>query len=231
MKSCLTDLSNSSIASPAIDEARRERPVSEAQLVERRDGAQTRRFPLNTDVTSIGRGEDNHIVLTDPLVSRHHAEVRWQETHWLIRDLGSRNGTYVNGLKVDQPTPLRRGDLIAVGDLAFTLESDETMEARAVPGSSVQLRIDLATAQIWSGGRAVQTTAQEYRALALLHAKHGMLVTKEELSKQVWPEYAGDVSDETIAQLISRLRRKIEPRPDRPRHILTVRGLGYRLVS
>jgi two-component system response regulator RegX3 len=80
-------------------------------------------------------------------------------------------------------------------------------------------------------GEAVTVGAKEYLALAYLYAQGGALVTKEALAGAVWPEYQGDVSDYNIEQLISRLRRKIEATPVRPKHLLTVRGLGYRLVT
>ncbi|HZQ38468.1 MAG TPA: helix-turn-helix domain-containing protein [Dehalococcoidia bacterium] len=50
------------------------------------------------------------------------------------------------------------------------------------------------------------------------------------MAQAVWPEYQGGVGDYNIEQVISRLRRKLEPEPERPRHLLTVRGLGYRLM-
>lgn len=53
---------------------------------------------------------------------------------------------------------------------------------------------------------------------------------KEELAVHVWPEHGGGVTDADIAQLISGLRRKLEEDAEHPQYLLTVRGLGYRLV-
>ena len=54
-------------------------------------------FPLGFEPTSIGRHGDNEIILPDGQVSRHHAEIVMQGGRWLVADLGSANGTYVNG--------------------------------------------------------------------------------------------------------------------------------------
>ena len=64
----------------------------------------------------------------------------------------------------------------------------------------------------------------------MLYASRGALISKQDLALQVWPEYQGVVGDENIEQLISRLRRKLETDPQHPRYLLTVRGLGYRLI-
>lgn len=79
-------------------------------------------------------------------------------------------------------------------------------------------------------GREVRLTAKELLALAALHGRSGDLCSKDELAKKVWPEFEGAVDDESIEQVISRLRRKIEPDPRHPRYLLTARGLGYRLL-
>jgi two-component system response regulator RegX3 len=75
----------------------------------------------------------------------------------------------------------------------------------------------------------VQLTAKEYQVLAVLHAADGGLVTKHDLAQRAWPEVGGVAGNESIEQMLSRLRRKLEADPERPQHLITVRGLGYRL--
>jgi hypothetical protein len=70
---------------------------------------------------TIGRAKDCDCVLTDPTVSRHHAELRRDGERWLLRDLGSRNGTRVNGMRVLAPTEVHPGDRIALGDARYRL--------------------------------------------------------------------------------------------------------------
>ncbi len=72
------------------------------------------RYLLDRDVTTIGRHPDSHIFLDDVTVSRRHAEVTRQDEGLTARDLGSLNGTYVNGDRVEERL-LRSGDEVQVG--------------------------------------------------------------------------------------------------------------------
>jgi FHA domain/CARDB len=89
------------------------------QLVEQGTGEA---FPLGFEPASIGRHADNQIILPDPQVSRHHAEIVMQGGRWVISDLGSANGTYVNGQRIHGPQVLGHGDLIRIGQTQFQVE-------------------------------------------------------------------------------------------------------------
>ncbi|MGI8978498.1 MAG: sigma 54-interacting transcriptional regulator [Pirellulaceae bacterium] len=69
--------------------------------------------------TRIGRGLECDIVLSDPLSSRVHATVVCEDGDWWVRDSGSRNGSFVNGQKIDEAR-LAEGDLLKVGSSEFT---------------------------------------------------------------------------------------------------------------
>lgn len=92
-------------------------------------------FPLTEETVSIGSGEDNDIVLADPKVSSQHATITWQaETGaYMIEDLGSAEGTYVNERPVEMPKPLRHGDVIRVGDTILDLKLSPDASAAGVP--------------------------------------------------------------------------------------------------
>ncbi len=64
---------------------------------------------------TIGRHPSNDITLDDPSVSGEHAQIGFERTRWVVRDLGSTNGTLVNGSRIDGPTTLRSGDDVRVG--------------------------------------------------------------------------------------------------------------------
>ena len=66
----------------------------------------------------LGRGDDCQIMLPDPLCSRVHAEVIWQGDQWMVRDVESRNGTYVNDQKIDEAV-LDDGHNMRVGSVEF----------------------------------------------------------------------------------------------------------------
>ena len=70
---------------------------------------------------TIGRAKDCDCVLAEPTVSRLHAELRRDGERWLLRDLGSRNGTRVNGLRLLEAIEVRPGDRVALGDARYRL--------------------------------------------------------------------------------------------------------------
>lgn len=77
-------------------------------------------FPLG-DRVRIGREAGNEIRLADRRVSRHHAILERVGHGYLITDQGSSNGTYVNGVRISQPTPLHSGDTVTIGDTQLTV--------------------------------------------------------------------------------------------------------------
>jgi hypothetical protein len=78
-------------------------------------------LPAEPSRILIGRAPGCHFVLTDLTVSRFHAELYRTESGegWLISDLGSMNGTRVNGWRLTGPAPLRPGDQVGFGNLSF----------------------------------------------------------------------------------------------------------------
>jgi hypothetical protein len=76
----------------------------------------------------IGRAADNSILLPDDSVSAHHARLTYISGQWILEDLGSKNGTFVNDLPVDQALVVTDGDQIRFGALSFLLgrEASET---------------------------------------------------------------------------------------------------------
>lgn len=72
-------------------------------------------FELTEVLTTLGRARDNHIVLSDPTVSRYHARVDRQGDAFVISDLGSMSGTWLNGRRLTTPQWLREGDTIVLG--------------------------------------------------------------------------------------------------------------------
>jgi|SRR5579884_3168528 len=71
-------------------------------------------FPL-APVSTIGRRPDCTVVLDEPFVSGEHGELRLSQGRWWLRDLGSTNGTFVNGSRVTVPTGVQPGDTLQFG--------------------------------------------------------------------------------------------------------------------
>jgi pSer/pThr/pTyr-binding forkhead associated (FHA) protein len=80
-------------------------------------GGQPRRIslPKGGTVLTIGRGPDCDLVLEDNQVSKRHAQIRRQDSFMFLYELGSKNGTYLNGKRLVEPRPVRSGDVIRVG--------------------------------------------------------------------------------------------------------------------
>ena len=87
-----------------------------------------KRFELTRD-TAIGRDTSNDICIDMSFVSRQHARVTRQEKRWFVQDLGSRNGTQVNGIPVEGITRLDNGDQIKVGGAIFKYIAGGNVEA------------------------------------------------------------------------------------------------------
>ena len=104
--------------------------------------------PVWSDMT-IGRLSQCDLILGEPGVSRQHARIEERDGRWTIRDLGSQNGTFVNGREIQAEEPLREGDQIQIAefDMVFTSEGGEAptvgtgMRTVAAPdGKTIQLR-------------------------------------------------------------------------------------------
>jgi sigma-B regulation protein RsbU (phosphoserine phosphatase) len=98
-------------------------------------GMAARKFPLEKPVTSIGRSSMNDLPISDKMLSRQHARiVKDDNGGLLVEDLGSRNGTFLNGERLAAPQPLKAGDRITLGGVTLKLESESTTRVRIEAG-------------------------------------------------------------------------------------------------
>lgn len=114
---------------PQLDAAIEALPPGSAMLVVLRGPNAGSRFLLDTDVTTIGRHPESDIFLDDVTVSRRHAEFHRSGTVFLVRDVGSLNGTYVNRERIDQAT-LASGDEVQIGKFRLIYYGSGHGEAR-----------------------------------------------------------------------------------------------------
>jgi hypothetical protein len=177
----------------------------------------------------LGRGPGSDLVLTSPRVSRSHARLTWDGRQFLVQDLGSKNGTRLNGALVARPTPIADGDRLELADSPVEFQYSAPTVTIVLEPPTGALSVDLSKHEVRIKGELVPLTPKEYRLLALLYRHNGAVITREEIATEVWPELEGAVAEESIAQLVARLRRKLEDDPGNPRYVLTVRGFGYRL--
>jgi DNA-binding response OmpR family regulator len=92
-----------------------------------------------------------------------------------------------------------------------------------------RVELDFTSRTAAVAGRPVEMTEREFDLLRFFLSREGEALDRQEILNRVWGyDYFG--TDRTVDNFINRLRRKLEPDPDAPRHFLTVRGLGYRFV-
>ena len=100
------------------------------------------------DVTTIGRRAESDLVISDPLVSGDHAEVRVIGGEYVLADAGSRNGTFLNNEQVLAPTPLSDGDRIRVGDTQLVFAGAAGSPAVAPAAEAPAAGVDLPDAPV-----------------------------------------------------------------------------------
>jgi DNA-binding response OmpR family regulator len=191
------------------------------------------RWTLAKPVISIGRWEDNDVVVDDRWVSRHHAQVRREEGGYVIRDLDSKNGTFVNGQRIAVPTPLADGDEIQMTPLIkLTFVDYGSTAPLPVEAEAPSLELDLGARQVYLRGRLLDPplSSAQFTFLSLLATKPGRVYSREQVIAAVWPEdQAEGISDEAIDALVRRIRlrlRKLDPDHE---YIVTARGYGFKL--
>lgn len=190
------------------------------------DGA-GRHFPLAGPVTTLGRSPQCDVFVPDRRASRRHAEVRWDGEQCTLHDLGSDNGTDLNGVRIEAPVELCDGDEVAIASAVFTFRDPEaTMRCAERP----VLEVNAVTGEVRVNRNPVALSPKELALFQYLHARAGCACSKEEIAGAVWPEYQTGVAGYQVESLIKRLREKLEPDPRRPVLILTARGQGYKLA-
>jgi hypothetical protein len=99
-----------------------------------------RYLPLDRAVTNIGRRRDNTIVLDDSRVSRQHCQIRFRFGQFVLYDLGSRGGTFLNNMRITESV-LRPGDVISLAGVQLVYMMDDSTTGRVAPSDTqVNLR-------------------------------------------------------------------------------------------
>jgi DNA-binding response OmpR family regulator len=187
-----------------------------------------REHPLAGESIVIGRAVESDIVITSKRVSREHARVRREGWRVMLEDLNSTNGTFLNDERVLAPVALHDEDRITIGDVTLVFH-DPDITYRDTPFP--ELEVDVGAGIVRVDRRMVELSAKEFALLGYLHAHRGQVCSKDDIGSAVWPEYQEGVYDYQIENLVRRLRAKLELDPANPQLLLTMRGLGYKLVT
>ncbi len=194
------------------------------------------RWVLDQKRVTIGRAPDCDIVLPRRQVSRHHARIERVDEGYLLRDLGSKNGTYVNGQRVEgEPHRLNDGDEIQIAlyvKLGF-VAADATVPLE-LTGPYRGLHVDEPAKRVFVGGQELTPplSPAQYRMLEVLFDREGHVVSRDEIVDAVWSEEeAYGVTEQAIDALVHRLRERIAAIDPDHEYIVTVRGHGFRLEN
>lgn len=176
----------------------------------------------------IGRAVENEVVIISKRVSREHARIWRDGRRIFLEDLGSTNGTFLNDERLLAPIALRDGDQILVGDVLFTFHDPDTTTVET-PFPELEVNVNAGIVRV--NRYVVALSPKEFILLVYLYEQRGKVCSKDEIGAAVWSEYQSGVYDYQIENLVRRLRTKIENDPTNPQLLLTVRGLGYKLVA
>lgn len=207
-----------------------EKPV----LVAREGQLVGQRWTIDNDEFVIGRGSDCQIVLPERQVSRHHVKILHENDRYILHDLGSRNGTHLNGTQFEGQIQLQDGDEISIAlcvKLVF-VGTDATIPLTFEPPTQEgNLQIDEAQRSVIINGKELNPplSLAQFRLLELLYNGAGAVCSRDAIVEVVWPGTEGlGVSEQAIDALVRRLRDRLSEL-DEHNYIVTVRGHGFRI--
>ncbi len=182
----------------------------------------------------IGRGNDCDLVLPERQVSRHHVRITHEGDRYILHDLGSKNGTHINGQRIEGSVPLRDGDQIQIA-LCVTLMfvgTEATLPLTwtpPVPGKRLVLNEELRNVSVRGSELDPPLSLAQFRLLKLLYDAEGAVCDREGIVDIVWPGTDGlGVTEQAIDALVRRLRDRLAELDDY-NYVVTVRGHGFRL--
>jgi DNA-binding winged helix-turn-helix (wHTH) protein len=190
--------------------------------------------------TTVGRDVTCEIMIPDRQVSRRHATFTPSPKGVVLEDLGSKNGTHVNGQVLENSVILKDGDIVQIAFAQqFTfLSSDATLplEYPAEIKSSVeapgQLKLEKRSRQVWVRGEEIipPLSVSQFQLLEILFENQGKVVSRKEIIEKIWgEENAIEVSEQALDALVRRLRDRLATLDRHSSYITTVRGHGLRL--
>lgn len=114
--------------------------ASQFQLIMRTGPTPGATFTLEGDQLNIGRDSSNEVVINDAEISRHHARLTFQGGKYVLEDLGSTNGTFVNGQRLAGPRVLKAGEVVSFGEqivLVFEVTTNDPGATMVSPRAAV----------------------------------------------------------------------------------------------
>jgi len=193
----------------------------------------------------MGKGPRNDIVITDPAVSTTHALIKAEEGGYVLTDLGSRNGTYLNGERISEPKRLSHGDVITLGLSKLTFRLSDYSETGAIqmadmkalpvrstppPLTEESLAQAISAEGLISSGEVARLREEKpgltlYRALL-----EGQAVAEDKLRDLMVRVFKIPTVDLTVTPVDDQLAAKFPPKLARSRHVFPISSEGNRLA-
>ncbi|MCM2256929.1 MAG: FHA domain-containing protein, partial [Vicinamibacteria bacterium] len=167
------------------------------ELAIQSSGGARRRVDLTKPVLSIGRSRESDVFLPDQWLSRHHAEVRLRDQGCYLADLGSKNGTLLNGLRLAGEQRLRHGDVITLGEHVLTYLAEE-----AVAAADDDAEPEPAGTQVFSVAALSEEATREVKEPADLARQNRLLSTLNKAGRTLLHHQPMPELFETILDLL-----------------------------
>ena len=194
----------------------------------------------------IGRDSSCDIVIPVRESSRYHARLIKDEQGVLLEDLDSKNGTFRNGERIEEPIYLLDGDMVQIAlvqgfvylssDSTLPLDLDElntsSMPVLRIDNKGI-LRVDIRARRVFIRDIELDPplSGNQFRLLEQLYAAPGEVVTRAQLITAVWGEDALGISEQALDALVRRLRERLAEVETEHDFVVTVRGHGLRLEN
>ncbi|MDP6063171.1 MAG: FHA domain-containing protein [SAR202 cluster bacterium] len=185
---------------------------------------------------TMGRRSDNDIVVDETTVSRRHSLIMNTPGGYVVRDLNTTNGTFVNQNKLNQSEHvLRHGDQIKLGGsditIMFRQEGPRTLTLDTASSVPVEAALPSIPEQTVQPAAAAMLEIVDATLLSALGLRKGSVVSRSELLEELWSDEHDDVGKSLkLDEAVARLRSQLDQDPDNPVSLVTVGQFGYLLV-
>ncbi len=182
-----------------------------------------------------------HVIILDLMLPKlngfevvRHMRSQGNETPVLMLSAKSAEADKVMGLELGAEDYITKP--FGIAEVLARIKVALRRRLRPAPASSEthvftfgDIEVDVATREVRRGGALVEMTATEFDVLKALVSARGTVLSRRQIFERVWgPNHHG--TPRTIDNFIAQLRNKLEPDSEHPKHLTTVRGIGYRLT-
>lgn len=168
-----------------------------------------KRYALEREVLSIGRGQENIVVLDNDSVSRRHCRIEKRNASWFVVDLDSTNGTYVNDELVKE-YQLRRGDQIKIGDTIIKYLSGSDVEAQYHEAIH-EMAIKDGLTNVHNKRYLLETLEREIPRALRHHRPLSVLLFDIDFFKKINDTYGHLAGDYVLKELATLVKHRLRP--------------------